>query len=48
MPTKQLFVRSEQHMYKTFMPFFNKITVFDRRGNNVTMKQLRKKQTTAY
>ena len=48
MPKKQLFLRSEQDINKTFMQFLDKITVFDRRGNNVTMKQLRKKQTTAY
>jgi hypothetical protein len=46
-PTKQLFLSSEQDSEKTSCNFSDKITVFGRRGNNVTFYQLRKKQTTA-
>ena len=45
MTTKQLLLSSERDIYKTFMPFFDKIARVDRRWNNVTLKQLLKKQT---
>jgi hypothetical protein len=48
MPTKQLLLSSVQYIYKTFVHIVRKITQFDRRGNNVKLKQLRNKQSTAY